>query len=71
MPDELTRRANAYVSARRAQQLDHTDPALDDARTEAHDAFMMQLDIEGVHYDDREDAARIAMEMTQCPDART
>ena len=62
-PDELTRRANAYVEARRAQQLDHTDPTLDDARTEAHDALMMQLDIEGVHYGDREDAARIAMEM--------
>jgi hypothetical protein len=58
--DELERRAKAYVRARKAQELDHTDPALNDARTEAHDAFMMQLDIEGIPYTDREDAAQIA-----------
>jgi hypothetical protein len=58
--EELIRRARAYVKARQAQKLDHTDPDLDDARTEAHDAFMMQLDIEGVSYQDRESAAQIA-----------
>jgi hypothetical protein len=58
--DELMRRAKRYLAARKAQELDHTDPVLDDARTEAHDALMMQMDIEGVEYTDREHAARIA-----------
>jgi hypothetical protein len=58
--NELERRARVYIRARKAQQLDHTDPALDYARTDAHDAFMMQLDIEGIEYRDREHAARIA-----------
>ncbi len=58
--DELTRRAKRYLAARKAQELDHTDPILDDARTEAHDALMMQMDIEDVEYTDREHAAQIA-----------
>ena len=58
--NELRRRARVYIRARKAQQLDHTDSALDYARTEAHDAFMMQLDIEGIKYQDREHAAQIA-----------
>ena len=57
--NELRRRARVYTRARKAQQLDHTDPALDYARTEAHDDLMMQLDIEGIEYQDREHAARI------------
>jgi hypothetical protein len=58
---ELERRAQRYVKARSLQELDHTNPDLDHARTEAHDAFMMQLDIEGVSYRDREHAAQIAL----------
>ena len=58
---ELEHRARVYVTARKLQELDYTDPDLDHARTEAHDAFMMQLDIEGVSYRDREHAAQIAL----------
>ncbi len=58
--DELMRRAKRYLAARKAQELDHTDPILNDARTEAHDALMMQMDIEGVEYTDREHAAQVA-----------
>ena len=58
---ELERRAQAYIKARDLQELDHTNPDLDHARTEAHDAFMMQLDIEGILYKDREHAAQIAL----------
>ena len=58
---ELERRAQRYVKARELQELDHTDPNLDHARTEAHDAFMMQLDIESIPYKDREHAAQIAL----------
>ena len=42
--NELRRRAQIHIEARRAQELDHTDPALNHARTEAHEALMMQLD---------------------------
>ena len=58
---ELERRARVYVKARELQELDYTNSALDHARTEAHDAFMMQLDIEGISYKDREYAAQIAL----------
>jgi len=58
---ELEHRARVYVTARKLQELDYADPDLDHARTEAHDAFMMQLDIEGVSYRDREHAAQIAL----------
>jgi hypothetical protein len=58
---ELGRRAQVYVKARELQELDYTNPDLGHARTEAHDAFMMQLDIEGVSYRDREHAAQIAL----------
>jgi hypothetical protein len=58
---ELERRAQVYVKARKLQELDYTNPDLDHARTEAHDAFMMQLDIEGVSYRDREHAAQVAL----------
>jgi hypothetical protein len=57
---ELRDRAKIYIKACRAQELDHTDPELDHARTEAHDSFMIQLDIENIHYEDRQHAARIA-----------
>ena len=58
---ELERRARAYITARHKQELDHTDPQLDARRTELHDALMTQMDIEGIEYQDREDAARIAL----------
>ncbi len=58
--DELMRRAKRYLAARKAQELDHTDPILNDARTKAHDALMIQMDIEEVEYTDREHAAQIA-----------
>jgi len=58
--DELMQRAKHYLAARKTQELDHTDPILDDARTETHDALMMQMDIEEVEYTDREHAAQIA-----------
>jgi len=60
---ELERRAREYIIARRKQELNHTDPVLDARRTEAHDAFMMQLDVGGIEYQDREHAARIAREI--------
>jgi hypothetical protein len=60
LSNELRDRAQTYIIARRAQQLDHTDPELDYARTEAHDSFMIQLDIENIYYEDRQHAARIA-----------
>jgi hypothetical protein len=58
---ELEHRARVYVAVRKLQELDCTDLDLNHARTEAHDAFMMQLDIEGVSYRDREHAAQIAL----------
>jgi hypothetical protein len=58
---ELERRAQRYAKARSLQELDYTNPDLDHARTEAHDVFMMQLDIEGIPYKDREHAAEIAL----------
>jgi hypothetical protein len=60
LSNELRDRAEIYIRARRAQELDHTDPELDYARTEAHDSFMIQLDIENIYYEDRQHAARIA-----------
>jgi len=38
---------------------------LNDVRTEAHDALLLQLDVEGVPYASREDAARLAREIAQ------
>ncbi|MBN2007087.1 MAG: hypothetical protein JXA21_27295 [Anaerolineae bacterium] len=60
---ELKRRAQYYLDRRQAQELDHTDPALNDARTEAHDALMMQMDIEGIQYTSREHAAQLARDI--------
>jgi hypothetical protein len=60
---ELERRARAYIEVRRKQELNHTDEALNHRRAELHDALMMQLDIEGIDYEDREDAARIAQDI--------
>ena len=61
--DELARRIQEYLDARRAQEQNHIDETLNWRRTEAHDALMIQMDIDGVHYEDREDAARIAQEI--------
>lgn len=58
--DELMHRAKDYLEKREAQELDHTDPALDYARTEAHESLMMQLRIEGIPFADREYAAELA-----------
>lgn len=60
---ELERRARAYIKAKCAQELDHTDPDLNAKRTEIHDAFIMQLDIDGSKYETREDATRIALDV--------
>ena len=58
--DELMRRAKDYLEKRAAQEMDHTDPALDYHRTEAHESLMMQMRIEGIEFEDREHAAEIA-----------
>lgn len=57
---ELRERSFCYLAARQAQEGDHTDEVLDWERTEAHDALMMQLDIEGIAYKGREGAAAVA-----------
>ena len=59
------RLAHEYLDARRAQELNHTDEALDWARTEAHDRFMLALDAHGIGYRDREHAAEIAEAMDE------
>ena len=52
--------AREYLKAREAQESDHTNLALNEKRTKAHDAMMLQMDHEGISYKDREDAAQIA-----------
>jgi hypothetical protein len=63
LTNELRDRAEIYIRARTAQEFDHTDPDLEHARTEAHESFMIQLDIEHIYYEDREHAARIAQDI--------
>jgi hypothetical protein len=63
LSQELKARARHYLQVRRAQELDHTNPALNEARTEAHDALMLQMDMEGIFYTDRENAAYIARQI--------
>lgn len=58
--DRLRELAANYVTARQAQEQDPTSDELKNRRSEAHDQFMKQLDIEGIRYFDREAAARIA-----------
>jgi hypothetical protein len=58
--EELKQRARDYLEKGEAQELDHTDPALDYARTEAHESLMMQMRIDGILFADREHAAEIA-----------
>ena len=59
----LLQLATKYLAARKAQERDHTDAALNYARTEAHDAFIFQLNVEGIPYEDREHTVRIAQIM--------
>jgi hypothetical protein len=63
LTNELRDRAEIYIRARMAQELDHTDPDLEHARIEAHESFMIQLDIEHIYYRDREHAAQIAQDI--------
>jgi hypothetical protein len=57
--------AREYWRVRRLQEQDHTDPALDWQRTEAHDRLLLQMDREGIAYSDREEAAQIAREIVE------
>ena len=57
--------ARTYLDARQAQELDHTDPDLNWARTEAHDQFLAALDAAGIPYTDREHGARIAFSLLE------
>jgi hypothetical protein len=63
MSKQLETLAREYWKARKAQERDHTDEALNWQRTEAHDSLLLQMDIEGIPYTDREDAAQIAREI--------
>ena len=63
--------AHAYLDARRAQELDHTDEALNWQRTEAHDQFMLALDAVSIGYRDREHAAEIAAAMDELVELAT
>lgn len=65
MGDRLMKRANTYWQARQAQEKDHTDECLNYERTEAHDALLLWMDIEGIVYQSREQAAMIAKEMIE------
>ena len=67
----LVHLAHAYLDARRAQELDHTDEALNWRRTEAHDQFMLALDAAGIGYKDREHAAEIAEAMDELVELAT
>jgi hypothetical protein len=57
---KLKRLAREYLAARAAQELDHTNPALNSQRTEAHNTLMFQMDAEDIPYTSREEAATIA-----------
>ena len=63
--------AHAYLDARRAQELDHTDPDLNWRRIEAHDQFMLALDAAGIGYEDRMHAAEIAKAMDELVELAT
>jgi len=58
--DRLRQLAANYLTSRQEQEQDPTSEELKTRRSEAHDQFMMQLDVEGIHCFDSEDAARIA-----------
>ena len=60
----LAQLAREYLSAKRKQELNHTDDALNWQRTEAHDAFLLALDVAGIEYRDREHGAQIANAMS-------
>jgi len=62
---DLVKLARAYLQAKRVQELDHTDPVLDWQRSEAHEAFMIGLDVAGVAYRDREHATEIAVALEE------
>jgi len=57
----LLRIAQKYWQARRAQEQDPSDATLDFLRSEAHDLLLRQMRIEGIKFEDREDAAQIAL----------
>lgn len=61
----LKKLAEAYWRAREAQERDHTDQSLDFARTEAHDALLLQMRAEGFSFADREDAAQVARQILE------
>lgn len=58
--DELRRRARLYLLLRQLQETYPSNEMLNQERTEAHDALMMQLDIEGIAYEGRDGAAAVA-----------
>ena len=60
LSDRLRRLAAGYVIAQKAQGQDDTSDELKACMSEACDQFMLQLDVDGIRYFDREDAARIA-----------
>ena len=69
--DKLRQPAYTYWTLRRAQEADHTNPALDIARTEAHDALLLALDRAGIAYASRDHAAQLAQAILEgyTPDA--
>jgi len=52
----------AYLAARQAQELDHTNAALCQERREAHDELLWELALAGVECEDRDDAIEAAQE---------
>lgn len=55
--------AKKYWEIRHAQEIDHTNAELDLRCSEAHSELVWQLHAEGIEFKDREDAARIALEV--------
>ncbi len=60
LSNRLRKRAADYVAAREMQAQDPTDGELNDGLSEAYGQFVAQLDADGIHYFDEDDAARIA-----------
>jgi hypothetical protein len=56
----LRQLAADYITAWQAQEQDPTSEELEARRSEAHEQFIVQLDVEGIRYFDHEDADRIA-----------
>lgn len=54
-----------YLAARTAQQRDHTDASLNDARAAAHDELLWALRMGGVEFAGRADGVRVAMEIVR------